>query len=100
MVSGVQSARRRADALHPPLLPRRCRPRLSPRARGRDRRPLASSLHLPARYSPPLHSFLGRPLRAYHPALVEEIAARFDLPFTRRQDIPAHFTLKYHFETP
>ena len=28
-----------------------------------------------------------------------EIAARFDLPFTLRQDIPAHFTVKYHFET-
>jgi 2'-5' RNA ligase len=47
-----------------------------------------------------LPCFLGGAVRDYHHALVEEIAARFDLPFTRRQDIPAHFTLKYHFETP
>jgi 2'-5' RNA ligase len=39
------------------------------------------------------------PIREYHQALVDEIAARFELPFTRRQAIPAHFTLKYHFET-
>ena len=39
------------------------------------------------------------PFAEYHQALVDEIAARFDLPFTRRQGIPAHFTLKYHFET-
>ncbi len=46
-----------------------------------------------------LPCFLGEPIRRYHQGLVDEIAARFDLPFTRRQAIPAHFTLKYHFET-
>jgi 2'-5' RNA ligase len=39
------------------------------------------------------------PIREYHQALVDEVATRFDLPFTRLQAIPAHFTLKYHFET-
>jgi 2'-5' RNA ligase len=51
----------------------------------------------PGRYILPC--FFGGAVRAYHRALVEEIAARFDLPFTLRQDIPAHFTVKYHFET-
>jgi 2'-5' RNA ligase len=46
-----------------------------------------------------LPCFLGDPIRRYHQSVVDEIAARFDLPFTRRQAIPAHFTLKYHFET-
>lgn len=46
-----------------------------------------------------LPCFLPGPVREYHQALVDEIAARFDLSFTRRQAIPAHFTLKYHFET-
>jgi 2'-5' RNA ligase len=46
-----------------------------------------------------LPCFFAGPIREYHQALVDEIAARFDLPFTRRQAIPAHFTLKYHFET-
>lgn len=46
-----------------------------------------------------LPCFFSGPVHAYHRELVEEIAARFELPFTRRQDIPAHFTLKYHFET-
>jgi 2'-5' RNA ligase len=46
-----------------------------------------------------LPCLFGGAIRAYHRALVEEIAARFNLPFTLRQDIPAHFTLKYHFET-
>lgn len=46
-----------------------------------------------------LPCFLPSPIREYHGALVDEIATRFDLPFTRRQAIPAHFTLKYHFET-
>jgi 2'-5' RNA ligase len=46
-----------------------------------------------------LPCFLPEPIRAYHAALVAEIAARFDLPYTRRQAIPAHFTLKYHWET-
>ena len=50
-----------------------------------------------ARYILPC--FFGGAVRAYHRALVEEIAARFDLPFTFRQDIPAHFTVKYHWET-
>lgn len=51
----------------------------------------------PMRYILPC-LFTG-PVRAYHRELVEEIATRFDLPFTHRQDIPAHFTVKYHFET-
>lgn len=51
----------------------------------------------PARYILPC--FFGGAVREYHRALVAEIAARFDLPFTLRQDIPAHFTVKYHFET-
>jgi 2'-5' RNA ligase len=46
-----------------------------------------------------LPCFLGDPIRRYHQGLVDEIASRFDLLFTRRQAIPAHFTLKYHFET-
>ncbi len=46
-----------------------------------------------------LPCFLGEPIRGYHQGLVDEIAARFELPFTRRQAIPAHVTLKYHFET-
>ena len=51
----------------------------------------------PARYILPC--FFGGAVYEYHRALVAEIAARFDLPFTLRQDIPAHFTVKYHFET-
>jgi 2'-5' RNA ligase len=39
------------------------------------------------------------PVREYHQALVDELAARFDLRMTQRQAIPAHVTLKYHFET-
>lgn len=39
------------------------------------------------------------PVREYHQALVDELAGRFDLRMTQRQAIPAHFTLKYHFET-
>jgi 2'-5' RNA ligase len=46
-----------------------------------------------------LPCLLATPIRDYHQALVDEVATRFDLPFTRRQAIPAHFTLKYHFET-
>lgn len=46
-----------------------------------------------------LPCFLDASIRRYHQALVDEIATRFDLPFTRRQGIAAHFTLKYHFET-
>lgn len=46
-----------------------------------------------------LPCFFTGPVREYHRELVEEIATRFDLPFTHRQDIPAHFTVKYHFET-
>ena len=42
-----------------------------------------------------LPSFVGE----YHRALVDELATRFDLRITQRQAIPAHFTLKYHFET-
>ena len=38
-------------------------------------------------------------VREYHRALVDELATRFDLRITQRQAIPAHFTLKYHFET-
>ena len=40
------------------------------------------------------------PLLAYHRELVDLVAERFGLTFTRRQAIPAHFTLKYHFTTP
>jgi 2'-5' RNA ligase len=32
--------------------------------------------------------------------MVRVIADRFDLTFTQRHAIPAHFTLKYHFATP
>jgi 2'-5' RNA ligase len=46
-----------------------------------------------------LPCLLPSPVRAYHRALVDELAARFDLRVTQRQAIPAHFTLKYHFET-
>jgi 2'-5' RNA ligase len=46
-----------------------------------------------------LPCFFGGAVREYHRELVKEIAARFDLPFTLREDIPAHFTVKYHFET-
>jgi 2'-5' RNA ligase len=40
------------------------------------------------------------PILAYHRELVDLVAERFGLTFTRRQAIPAHFTLKYHFTTP
>ena len=47
-----------------------------------------------------LPCFFGSPIREYHHhGLVDKIAARFNLSYTRRQAIPAHFTLKYHFET-
>lgn len=46
-----------------------------------------------------LPCLFASPIREYHQALVDEVATRFDLPFTRLQAIPAHFTLKYHFET-
>ena len=46
-----------------------------------------------------LPCLLPSPVREYHRALVDELAARFDLRITQRQAIPAHFTLKYHFET-
>jgi 2'-5' RNA ligase len=36
----------------------------------------------------------------YQREMVRVIAERFDLTFTQRQAIPAHFTLKYHFEIP
>ena len=39
------------------------------------------------------------PIREYHRTLVDEIAARFELRYTQRQAIPAHVTLKYHFDT-
>ena len=55
------------------------------------------SQRAPMRYILPC--FFGGAVREYHRELVEEIAARFDLPFTLRQDIPAHFTIKYQFET-
>jgi 2'-5' RNA ligase len=53
--------------------------------------------HLAMRYILPC--LLPSPVREYHQALVDELAARFDLRMTQRQGIPAHFTLKYHFET-
>lgn len=42
---------------------------------------------------------LKPPVVEYHRALVDDIADRFGLTFTRQQAIPAHFTLKYHFAT-
>jgi 2'-5' RNA ligase len=42
---------------------------------------------------------LKSPVVEYHRALVDDIADRFGLTFTRQQAIPAHFTLKYHFTT-
>jgi len=44
--------------------------------------------------------FMPPPILAYHRELVDLVAERFGLTFTRRQAIPAHFTLKYHFTTP
>ncbi len=46
-----------------------------------------------------LPCLLGSSVRKYHRELVEEIAGRFGLTVTQRQGVPAHFTLKYHFET-
>jgi len=46
-----------------------------------------------------LPCFFPSPIREHHQALVDEIATRFDLRYTQRQAIPAHVTLKYHFET-
>jgi 2'-5' RNA ligase len=40
---------------------------------------------------------LKPPVVEYHRTLVDDIADRFGLTFTRQQAIPAHFTLKYHF---
>ena len=42
---------------------------------------------------------LKPPVVEYHRALVDDIADRFGLTFTRQQAIRAHFTLKYHFTT-
>ena len=53
--------------------------------------------HLAMRYILPC--LLMSPVREYHRALVDELATRFDLRITQRQALPAHFTLKYHFET-
>jgi 2'-5' RNA ligase len=41
----------------------------------------------------------ARQIAEYHRELVDSIADRFGFTFTRRQRIPAHFTLKYHFTT-
>ena len=42
----------------------------------------------------------SEPIRSYQWNMVEAIANRFpSLTLTLRQNIPAHFTLKYHFET-
>lgn len=46
-----------------------------------------------------LHAPLGEPFRTQHRNLVNDVAARFNLRYTQRQAIEAHFTLKYHFET-
>ncbi len=43
--------------------------------------------------------FRSPQLVEYHRELVDSIADLFGLTFTRRQRIPAHFTLKYHFTT-
>ena len=42
---------------------------------------------------------LPSPIADYHREMVRVIAERFDLTFTQRHAIPAHFTLKYHFAT-
>ena len=42
---------------------------------------------------------LSSPIGEYQREMVSVIAERFDLTFTQRQAIPAHFTLKYHFAT-
>src|SRR5262245_28964300 len=46
-----------------------------------------------------IHCLLTGPVVEYHRRLVEQIADRFALPFTRDQALPPHFTLKYDFET-
>jgi 2'-5' RNA ligase len=47
-----------------------------------------------------LACLLDSPVREYHRALVREIADRFEVRWTERQAIPAHFTLKYWFDAP
>jgi len=46
-----------------------------------------------------LPCLLRAPVSDYQRELVDAIAERFGLTFSRRQGIPAHFTLKYHFTT-
>jgi 2'-5' RNA ligase len=43
--------------------------------------------------------FRSPQIAEYHRELVDSIAHGFGYTFTRRQRIPAHFTLKYHFTT-
>ena len=56
------------------------------------------SAHEKAKYLIPC-LFRSPQIVEYHRELVDEIAERFGLTFTQRQQIPAHFTLKYHFTT-
>lgn len=46
-----------------------------------------------------LANCFSEPIRSYHRTIVNEIQSEFpNLTMTRRQNIPSHFTLKYHFE--
>ncbi len=42
---------------------------------------------------------LPREVEEYHHRLVSEVAEKFDLEIAKRENLPAHFTLKYSFET-
>jgi 2'-5' RNA ligase len=46
-----------------------------------------------------IHCLLYGPVVEYHRGLVQAVADRFGLGFTRDQGLPSHFTLKYEFET-
>lgn len=46
-----------------------------------------------------IHCLLDGPVVEYHRGLVQAVADRFGLGFTRDQGLPSHFTLKYEFET-
>lgn len=44
-------------------------------------------------------NLLDSPTKEYQQKLVQEIANKFDIFFTKEQALPCHFTLKYSFET-
>jgi 2'-5' RNA ligase len=46
-----------------------------------------------------LACFLSGPVKQYHNSLVDDIATNFGLTKTKTEGVPAHFTLKYWFET-